>query len=52
VLAAMQSHELGKEAAIIGECVEDHPGMLVAKTALGGNRVVDLPIGEMLPRIC
>jgi len=52
VLAAMQSHELGKEAAIIGECVADHPGMLVAKTALGGNRVVDLPIGEMLPRIC
>ncbi|MGX7677739.1 hydrogenase expression/formation protein HypE [Jatrophihabitans sp. DSM 45814] len=52
VLAAMQGHELGKEATIIGECVSDHAEMVVARTALGGNRVVDLPIGEQLPRIC
>jgi hydrogenase expression/formation protein HypE len=52
VLAAMQAHELGKEAAIIGRCVAEHRGMVVAKTGLGGNRVVDLPIGEQLPRIC
>ncbi len=52
VLAAMQAHELGKEAAIIGRCVAEHPGMVVARTGLGGNRVVDLPIGEQLPRIC
>ncbi|MGI8879880.1 MAG: hydrogenase expression/formation protein HypE [Jatrophihabitans sp.] len=52
VLAAMAGHEYGRGAKIIGECVPDHPGMLVAKTALGGNRVVDLPIGEQLPRIC
>jgi hydrogenase expression/formation protein HypE len=31
--------------------VRDHPGMVVARTALGGNRVVELPIGEQLPRI-
>jgi len=52
VLRAMQAHEFGKEAAVIGRCVADHPGMVVAKTALGGNRVVQLPIGEQLPRIC
>lgn len=52
VLAAMRAHPLGSEAAIIGECVPEHPGMVVAKTGLGGTRVVDLPLGEQLPRIC
>jgi hydrogenase expression/formation protein HypE len=52
VLGAMQAHELGKEAVVIGRCGPDHRGMVVARTALGGNRVVDLPIGEQLPRIC
>lgn len=36
----------GSRGTLIGEAVSDHPGMLVAKTGLGGNRVVDLPIGE------
>ena len=52
VLSAMQGHEYGKEAVVIGRCGADHRGMVVARTALGGNRVVDLPIGEQLPRIC
>ncbi len=52
VLAAMQAHPLGAGARIIGECVREHESMLVARTALGGTRVVDLPIGEQLPRIC
>ena len=52
VLAAMRAHEYGAEAAVIGECVETHPGMVVARTGLGGTRVVDLPLGEQLPRIC
>ncbi len=52
VLAAMRGHELGREAVVIGRCVAEHPGMVVARTGLGGNRVVDLPIGEQLPRIC
>ena len=52
VLAAMRAHPLGAGAAVIGECVPDHPGMVVARTALGGTRVVDLPLGEQLPRIC
>jgi len=52
VLAAMRNHRLGTRAAVIGQCVAEHPGMVVARTALGGTRVVDLPIGEQLPRIC
>ena len=52
VLAAMREHPLGARAAAIGTCVAEHPGMVVARTALGGTRVVDLPIGEQLPRIC
>ncbi len=52
VLAAMRAHPLGARAAAIGVCVTDHPGMVSARTALGGTRVVDLPIGEQLPRIC
>lgn len=52
VLTAMRAHPLGAEAAVIGECVTDHPGMVVARTGLGGTRVVDLPLGEQLPRIC
>jgi hydrogenase expression/formation protein HypE len=51
-LEAMHAHPLGAQARAIGVCVEDHPGMVVARTALGGTRVVDLPAGEQLPRIC
>lgn len=40
------------DTAIIGEVVEDHPGMVLMKTGLGGFRVVDMLTGEQLPRIC
>ena len=52
MLAAMKNHEHGKNAAIIGRVVDEHRGMVIAKTAIGGSRVVDLPAGELLPRIC
>jgi hydrogenase expression/formation protein HypE len=52
VLAAMQAHPLGREAVRIGQVVADHPGLVVARTGIGGSRVVDLPAGELLPRIC
>jgi hydrogenase expression/formation protein HypE len=52
ILAVMKNNEYGKEAAIIGRVTEEHPGLVVAKTAIGGSRVVDLPAGELLPRIC
>lgn len=48
----MHRHPLGSGAAIIGECVDDHPGMTVATTTFGATRVVDTPLGEQLPRIC
>ncbi|MFI5891010.1 hydrogenase expression/formation protein HypE [Actinoplanes sp. NPDC051513] len=51
-LEAMRNHPLGAGARVIGRCVEEHPGMVVARTALGGTRVVNMPIGEQLPRIC
>ena len=52
VLAAMRLHEYGKDAAIIGKVVDEHPGLVTAKTSIGGMRVVDVPAGELLPRIC
>ncbi|WP_433375587.1 hydrogenase expression/formation protein HypE [Actinoplanes sp. CA-142083] len=52
VLEAMRAHPYGAGARVIGRCVEEHPGMVVARTALGGTRVVTMPIGEQLPRIC
>ena len=52
VLAALRAHPLGTAARIVGRCVAEHPGVVVARTGLGGTRVVDLPIGEQLPRIC
>ncbi|QDY75550.1 hydrogenase expression/formation protein HypE [Streptomyces qinzhouensis] len=51
-LAALRAHPLGADATVIGECVGEHPGMVVARTTFGGTRVVDLPLGEQLPRIC
>ena len=52
VLEAMQAHPKGKEAAIIGEVVEDEHGFVQMETAFGGSRVVDWIAGEQLPRIC
>jgi hydrogenase expression/formation protein HypE len=52
ILACMQSHPLGGNAAIIGHCVEEHPGIVVARTGIGATRMVDMQIGEQLPRIC
>lgn len=52
VLAAMRGHPLGVNAAIIGEVVSDHPGLVTMTTHIGGTRVVDMLSGEQLPRIC
>jgi hydrogenase expression/formation protein HypE len=52
VLESMKQNPLGKEAAIIGEVVEDHPGRVMMKTRVGGFRIVDMLAGEQLPRIC
>ncbi|MEM9554061.1 MAG: hydrogenase expression/formation protein HypE [Acidobacteriota bacterium] len=51
-LEILREHELGAEAALVGRVVDDHPGLLALRTALGARRAVPLPIGEQLPRIC
>jgi len=52
VLDVMRSFDLGRDAVIIGSVVDEHPGMVVMRTALGTRRIIDLPLGEQLPRIC
>ena len=51
-LEVLQAHPLGREAARIGEVTEQHKKLLVARTAMGANRVIATQIGEQLPRIC
>ena len=52
VLAAIKTNPFGKDAAVIGEVVEDHIGKAILKTRIGGMRIVDMLAGEQLPRIC
>ena len=51
-LAILREHPLGREAALIGEVVADHPGSVRLRSALGSMRVLDMLSGEQLPRIC
>jgi hydrogenase expression/formation protein HypE len=52
VIGTMRRHRLGARAAIIGEVVREYPGRVYIKTLSGGARIVDMPSGEQLPRIC
>lgn len=52
VLEAMRAHPLGRGASRIGRVTAEHPGMVVLRTSVGGDRILDLPFGESLPRIC
>jgi hydrogenase expression/formation protein HypE len=52
LLEVMRQHPLGRNAAIIGEIVDDHPGMVSIHSLVGGERVVTMLAGEQLPRIC
>ena len=51
-LAALRSHPHGAGAAIIGRVRADPPGIVLLKTEFGGTRIVDVLIGDPLPRIC
>lgn len=51
-LATMRAHPLGADAAIIGRIAEDPPGLVMLNTTFGGTRIVDLLVGDPLPRIC
>jgi len=52
VLAVMREHPLGRDAALIGEVIEGRAGQVLMDTSIGGRRIVDMPYGEQLPRIC
>ncbi|MFA5079354.1 MAG: hydrogenase expression/formation protein HypE [Dehalococcoidia bacterium] len=52
VLEAMQKNKYARQAAIIGEVTGEHRGRVVMKTGIGSSRIVDMPVGEILPRIC
>jgi hydrogenase expression/formation protein HypE len=51
-LACMRKHPLGKEASLIGRITDHRPGRVVMETVFGGRRIVDMLVGEQLPRIC
>ena len=51
-LAAVKAHPLGAEAVICGRVVAAHPGLVTLDTGFGAERIVDMPVGEQLPRIC
>lgn len=52
VLAAMRARPEGANATLIGRVVDEHPGLVVARTPFGTTRVVERELGEQLPRIC
>jgi hydrogenase expression/formation protein HypE len=52
VLKAMRQTRYGEEAVIVGEVQAEPKGRVLMKTAIGSNRIVDVLMGEMLPRIC
>jgi hydrogenase expression/formation protein HypE len=52
VVTAMAGLGVGAGTEVIGRVVGEHPGVVVARTGLGAGRVIDLPLGEQLPRIC
>ena len=52
MVIALRGHPLGEQAAVIGRVREEQPGIVQLKTAFGGTRIVDLLVGDPLPRIC
>jgi hydrogenase expression/formation protein HypE len=51
-LKTLRSHPLGADASVIGKIKDDPPGLVLLRTAFGGTRIVDLLVGDPLPRIC
>ena len=51
-MAALRAHPLGEHAAVIGEIRDDPPGVVIINTIFGGTRIVDMLVGDPLPRIC
>lgn len=51
-LAVMRAHPHGRDAAIIGRCRAEPPGVVTVRTTFGGERILEMLVGEPLPRIC
>jgi hydrogenase expression/formation protein HypE len=51
-LAAMRATPAGEQAAIIGEVRDEPPGRVLGRTGFGGHRMIDMLVGDPLPRIC
>jgi len=51
-VAALRAHPLGEGATVVGRIAEDPPGLVLLKTGFGGTRIIDLLVGDPLPRIC
>jgi len=51
-LHLLRRHELGRSARIIGEVCAKHKGRVILNTTVGSSRIIDMPSGEQLPRIC
>jgi hydrogenase expression/formation protein HypE len=51
-LTALRSHPLGQKASVIGHAADDPPGLVLLRTSFGGTRIVDMLVGDPLPRIC
>ena len=51
-LAAIRAHPLGEKGSVIGRVTESHAGTVIMETTFGGRRVVDMLVGDQLPRIC
>ena len=52
VVGAMRDHDYGHDAVVIGRVTQEHPGRVVLRTPLGARRILDMLVGEQLPRIC
>jgi len=52
ILRQIKKHPLGKEARIIGQIEKSPRGKVYLKTISGGKRIVDMPVADVLPRIC
>jgi hydrogenase expression/formation protein HypE len=51
-VTAMRSHPLGARAMVVGEIAPEPPGIVALRTSFGGSRIVDMLVGDPLPRIC
>jgi hydrogenase expression/formation protein HypE len=51
-VAALRTHPLGADATVIGEILAEPEGVVALRTAFGGSRIVDMLVGDPLPRIC